>query len=359
MTRVILHVLPSNSFTKRVHMPTQKDVAKKAGVSRTSVSNFINNKGYVSAAASKRIAKAINELNYRPNVFARSLKSKNTKTIGVLFPDVDSSFSSTIIRNIEKTAHANEYNIILSITDNVPEKERENIRSLLDRCVDGFIINPTFELNTCQYQELSGKHVVYVHRCTPPVDDNAALIKLNNRSAVRLGIEYLIELGHKNIGIINGPALYASGPERFHCLIECMKSYNIPIQDRFIVTASDYSEYQGYIKTKALLHRGSLPTAIFSLCGGLSIGSLKAVRESGLRIPEDISFISFDNSNYTEYLDPPITTIMQPASEFGIVAVNTLFKMIQGEQHANNCIELIPELIIRNSCSKPESAYSM
>ncbi len=335
-----------------------KDVAKKANVSISTVSRFINKIGKTDPEIAKRISGIIKELQYKPNIIARGLKIKSTKTIGVIFPEIDYPFFSGIIKNAEKVAHKNDYNIILCNTDDNPEKERMYIETLKKRFVDGFLINHSRSENFYTLSEvLKDEKVVFVDRF--PKLKNAICVKLDNIGGITTGVEYLISLGHKRIGVIHGPLNISTDSERLEAYKMTLKKHKIQI-DKTIIQASDYSVFNGYEKTLKLLQMENRPTAILPMCGKLSIGALHAIREMNLKIPDDISIISFDNSNYTALIDPPITTLEQPVCEFGKISMETLIKLIHGEKIEKKKIELKPEFLIKHSCKDiTEKSYAI
>jgi LacI family transcriptional regulator len=178
-------------------MTTQKVVAKKANVSVATVSRYINDVGYISPEVKGRIKKAIKELNYKPNLVARSLKMRSSKTIGLVFPDIKNPFFIELVRRAEEVAYNNGYNIILCITENRLDREKLYLLDVLKgKMVDGYIIIPATSEDSRLYEVLKGESVVFVDRSTGLEDE--ILIKLDNVQGVRLAIEYLLELNHRD-----------------------------------------------------------------------------------------------------------------------------------------------------------------
>lgn len=330
-------------------MTTQKVVAKEANVSVATVSRYINNVGYISPEVKRRIKKAIEELNYKPNLVARSLKLKNSKTIGLVFPDIKNPFFINLVRRAEEVAYNNGYNIILCITENKLDREKLYLDVLKGKLIDGYIIIPASSEDSSFYKVLEGENVVFVDRSTGLEDE--ILIKLDNVRGARLAIEHLLDLNHRKIGVINVPLNITTGYERFEGYKEVLAEHGIELQAEYIKNA-DFSIESSYEKTLEVLRLKNRPTAIVTMGGLATIGALKAVKESGYGIPGDVSLVSFDDSEYSDLLNPPITTIAQPADEFGIRAAEILVNLINGRKPRPKVMILEPKLIIRESCRK-------
>ncbi len=331
-------------------MTTQKVVAQKANVSVATVSRYINDVGYISPEVKGRIKKAIKELNYKPNLVARSLKMRSSKTIGLVFPDIKNPFFIELVRRAEEVAYNNGYNIILCITENRLDREKRYLLDVLKgKMVDGYIIIPATSEDSRLYEVLKGESVVFVDRSTGLEDE--ILIKLDNVQGVRLAIEYLLKLNHRKIGVINVPLDITTGYERFEGFKAVLAENGIELQAEYIKYA-DYSIESAYEKTWEVLRLKNKPTAILTMSGLTTIGALKAIKESGQSIPGDISLISFDDFEYSDLLNPPITTVKQPADEFGIRAAEILINLIKGKKPRENHLILKPKLIIRESCRK-------
>lgn len=330
-------------------MATQRDVAKKAGVSIATVSRAINDKGYVSPEVRKRISRAIFALGYKPNLVARSLKLKKTRTIGLIFPDIENPFFISLIRKAEEVAHRNGYSVILCNTENKTEKERIYIDVLLGRLIDGFIIIPSSSTNSRMYDALKKEKVVFVDR-TSGVEDEIC-ITLDNVGGVMLAVDHLVGLGHRRIGIVNVPLDITTGADRFEGYKKGLAAHGLAL-DPSIVGFADFTPEAARAQTAAMFRNERRPTAVLPMSGPTTIGVLTAVKESRLKIPEDVSVIGFDEFAHAPLLDPPLTTISQPAYEFGTTAMETLLKLVRGQRVRRGRIELKPTLILRESCGK-------
>jgi DNA-binding LacI/PurR family transcriptional regulator len=331
-------------------MVTQREVAKRARVSVATVSRLINEKVYVSPRVRDRIQRAIRDLGYKPNLVARSLKLSKTKTLGLIFPDIENAFFISLIKKAEEVAHDNHYSVILCNTENKPEKEKMYIDVLTGRLIDGYIIIPSISNNPDAYQALRDKKVVFVDRISGL--DGEICIKLDNIGAVMTAVDYLVELGHRRIGIINVPLQITPGAERFEGYKLGLKKHGIPFDDDLVRFAGFLPE-TGYSKTNELLSLKHRPTALLPMGGPTTIGALKAIRELGLVIPSDVSVIGIDDFTCAELLNPPLTIIAQPAYEFGTLAINMLLHIMRGKSVSQRLVELEPRLVLRESCGKP------
>jgi len=330
-------------------MTTQKVVAKKANVSIATVSRYINKVGNISPEVKSRIEKAIREINYKPNLVARSLKLKSSKTIGLVFPDISNQFFIKLVRHAEEVAYHHGYNIILCITENKLDREKLYLDVLKGKLVDGFLIIPSSSVDSRRYEVLEGENVVFLDRSSGLAD--TILIKLDNELGVRLAIEHLLDLNHRRIGVISAPLEVSTGYERFEAYKLILAEYGIELQAEHTKFAG-YSIESSYKKTLEVLRLTDRPTAIVTMCGPTTLGALKAIREANLTIPDDISIISFDDFESAALMNPPITVVSQPADEFGIRGAEILVNLINGRKPRPRQLNLEPELIIRESCKK-------
>jgi LacI family transcriptional regulator, galactose operon repressor len=328
---------------------TQKDVAKLANVSIATVSRYINKVGYISPEVKERIQIAIDQLEYKPNLLARSLKLKKSHIIGLIFPDIDNPFFIELIKNVENAAHSLGYNVILCNTQNNLEEEKIYIEMLTGKMVDGYIIIPSISDSPEVYDALKGEKVVFVDRTCGL--DNKPSILLDNRFGVSSAVDYLVSLGHRRIGSVHVPINVTTGLERFNSFLEVCSHHRLDVEEEIIKNA-DFTIESSYFKTMELLDLGKPPTAIMTMSGLTTIGALKAIREKKLNIPNDISIIGFDEFEYIPLFDPPITTVVQPVSKFGNEAMRILFRLLEKKSVKKKKIFLKPELIIRQSCKK-------
>lgn len=330
-------------------MATLIDVAKAANVSVATVSRHINRKGYISPQIKKRVRKAIHELDYKPNLVARSLKLKRSKTIGLVFPSIEDPFFSFVISKAEQVANDHDYSVILCVTEYDLEKEKMYLSVLKDRFIDGYLILPANTVDPDHYKVLEGDKVVFVDQ-SPGVAQEVC-VKIDNVEGVKKGVEYLFECGHTRIGFINLPLEMTTGFERFEGVKKAYTDHNLPLNSNYIkFSDSQLRVEDGYKQTIELLNAPDRPTAIFPMNGPLTIGALKAIKEMRLKIPDEISIIGFDDHVFAGLLDPPLTVVAQPVCDLGIIAMETLIGNIRTKRIEPAKTILSAKLIIRNSC---------
>lgn len=326
------------------------DVAKLANVSKSTVSQYLNKRyEYMSEETKKRIAEAIEQLQYRPNVIARSLKQKSTATIGVIVFNILHMLTTQVLRAIEDMCQQHGFHVIVCNTDDDPEKERQYIDMLWAKQVDGFIIFPTGK-NVDLYKRMIEARlpVVFVDRTVEGIDVDAVL--LDNERAVQLGMHYLIEQGYKHIGLVAPPFAPHVIPrtERINAFRYALREANLPIKEEWIIT-EQVKHISG--RLDALLQRNKLPEAIFAINDLTLMEVLTFVKKHQLSIPNDVALISIDDVPFASVYTPSLTTIAQPTFEMGKKAAERLFMQMNGET-SPQMFRLAPKLIERDSAKK-------
>ena len=331
-----------------------KDVAKKAGVSRTTVSRVLGDFPGVREKTRKKVLKAVSELNYEINAVARNLRQKKTNSIGIIVGNVLSQFYSVIAKSVEDTANKFGYNTILCNGDENPEKELNYLKVLKSNRVDGIILTPTGK-NSEYVQHLikSGTKVVLLDRLIEGVDCDTVLV--DNANGAYQAVKHLIDQGYRKIGIVNGYLDRTTGVERLKGYLQAIKEANIT-RDDDLIKIGDFKKESGEELTKELLEQPNRPEAIFTTNIDMSMGALIAIKEMGLTIPKDIAIVCFDDSDWASILEPPLTVIRQPVYQLGSTAAELLIKKIENKKtslsHKPKIITLLTELVIRNSTKK-------
>ncbi len=333
---------------------TIEDVAKKAKVSKATVSRVLNNtSSYIREETKDRVLKAIKEMDYRPNIIAASLKKKKTNTIGVIISNILNPFFTAVVRGIEDKANRHGYNVILCNTDENSKKEREYLQVLRAKQVDG-LIAATSGGNIDLFQTLKGEKsppVVLIDRYLKEIEFDAVVV--NNQESAYQATKYLVDLGHKKIAMISAPLLDIS------TRLERVEGYRKALEDNGIkvnqglIKICNYKKSNGYIKAMQLLTGRYAPTAIFVTNNLVALGALIAIKEKRLRIPQDISFLMFDDLDWTPHFNPALTTVAQPAYMIGSKSVDIFLKKIRRKKKKCEIIILKTELIIRESCGPP------
>ena len=324
------------------------DLAEKTGYSISTVSRVLNGKGdeyRISKSTVEKILHMAEEINYKPNLIAQSLRNNTTHTIGLLIPHIDNPFFANIANVLIREAQKFGYIVILIDTMESPSFESEAINSLLARSIDGIIIVPTGEDPT-KLEEVNLKTpIVLIDRYFK--HHNLPFVSTDNYKGAYQGTKLLLESGHRRILCIQGPKISITTKERIRGFMDAMQEYGR--QDEALIRGNDFSIKNGYIETKLILSSEIKPTAIFALSNTILLGVLKALNEHKLIIPKDMSVISFDDNLYLDYLNPPITRIVQPIEEIGIIAVKILMQKIAEEKNIHSEILLQPTIYKRDS----------
>ncbi len=330
-------------------MATIKDVAKRAGVSTTTVSHVINKTRFVAEETKASVWLAIKELSYSPSAVARSLKVNHTKSIGLLATSSESPYFAEIIQSIESCCYAKGYTLILCNTYNDLEKQQAYISMLAQKRVDGLLVMCS-EYPEALLELLEGYRSIpmVVMDWGIPRRDFTDSIQDNAELGGYMATRYLIERGHRDIGAITGQLAKNTGGGRHRGFLRAMEEAKIAVHDEWIVLG-DFEPESGYHAMHQILAQKQRPTAIF--CGGdiMAMGAICAADEMGLRVPHDISVIGYDNVRNARYFTPALTTIHQPKERLGAMAIDMLLDKIINKREAPQTIEVRPQLVERRS----------
>ena len=307
-------------------MPTIREVAARAGVSPTTVSHVINNTRFVSADARQRVLDAMAELNYRPNVLARSLRRGETRTLGLILPDSANPFFAEIARAIEDSAFRNGYNVILGNSENELTKEQVYVDVLVNKQVDGLIFVATGDHSPSLEQLVrDGLPVVVVDRRLTGLDVDTVLT--DNLQGGLTATRYLLDLGHRRIACITGPSNLTPSAERVIGYRQALQERSLPV-DESLIRKGDFHPHSGYLTVSQLLHSAPRPTAFFICNDMMAIGALRALAEAGLQVSQDCSLVGYDDIELASYVTPPLTTIRQDKNAMADAAVQLLLERI-------------------------------
>ncbi|GIM44832.1 LacI family transcriptional regulator [Collibacillus ludicampi] len=327
-----------------------EDVAKLAGVSKSTVSQYLNKRyEYMSIETRQRIEQAIKETGYQRNVVARSLKVKKTHTIGVIVANILHYFSTAISRGIEDYCNKHGFNVIVCNADDNPVKEREYIEMLLAKQVDGLILASTNENNDLLKKLVEGGFpLVLVDRKLDGIEADGVFS--NNVKASVDAISHFIKLGHRSIALFS-PAIkkLSQRKERYEGYLRALSQHHIEIQEQYIKFVDKISDTRKIILE--LLHLPVPPTALFCTNDLTTIETLKVLKEEKVNIPSDIAVIGFDDSPWLQLLEPPLTTVVQQTYDMGVKSAELLLNKIENP-HSKHCTVHIMDcqLIVRESC---------
>lgn len=328
---------------------TLSTISERTGYSITTISRVLSGKSKkyrISEKTAERILQEAKRCNYSPNIIAQNLRTNKTNTIGVLMPSVANPYFAEMAGVIISEANSRRYTSIVIDSMEDEENQRHNLATLIARKVDGIIAAPCGS-DCSLFEEIRKMQIPLVLIDRFFSDTHISYVTTNNYLGGLEGTNMLIRNGHKNIACIQGAKSSMPNRKRVAGYMEALK--HAGLQDNAILVGDEFSIQNGYMETKLLLGRKPRPTAIFSLSNTIGLGAMKAIREAGLKIPDDISIVSFDNNIYMDYLTPPISRVGQPVEEMAKLAVRLLMECIESKKNICTQLELSPELISRDS----------
>ncbi len=330
---------------------TIKDVARVAQVSTTTVSHVINGTRFVDPLTKERVDDALKQLEYHPNSLARSLRSGITKVIGLIVPDISNQFFSEIARKIEDFGFHEGYSVVLCNSDDDPAKQVSYIHTLQAKQVDGIIfISSGSEPDDLARLVENNIPLVVADREVPL--ELADVVLLNNEKAGYDATRHLVELGHTAIACLTGPNHLTPSMQRMEGYRRCLREHGIPFRPE-LVAKGDFHFESGRDAVQRLLHSPRAPSAVFALNDMMAIGAIAAANDLGVRVPEDLSIIGFDNIALGTVVTPALTTMAQPIAELAYQAINLLLDRLNGaRQDMNQRIILDATLVVRGSTAK-------
>ncbi len=329
-----------------------QDVAREAKVSTATVSRALNKSANVKKSTAERVLAAAKKLDYKPDRVARRMRVKTTDSliIGLIITDIGNPFFSDLSRGVEDVSHRFKNAVMISNTDENPEKEKFYIDSMLSEKVSGFIIAPTSgNINYLQELSRDGFPMVCVDRKPSGLDMDSVLI--NNEKGAYIAVKRLLELGHKRIGIINGIKGLSTTDERYKGYKKALKEANLSLVSDLVVF-ENYKESGGKHGMQTFLSLDEPPTAVFSTNNLMTLGCIEEIKKQNLIIPNDIALIGFDDMSWSNALNPPLTAVKQPGYELGVNAAELLMKRLNNPNLNTTNIMLNPELVVRESCGK-------
>jgi len=324
-------------------MPSIKDVAKKARVSTATVSRVLANNTPVRSETRERVMQAIEELDYRPNLIARSLRSQKSAKIGLVVSDIRNPFFTAIGRAVEDAAYEQGYSVLMCNTDENPEKEKMYLNILHDESVAGVIFSPTQQISESTEKFHSRIPFVIIDRTVKT--EKADMVLLDNVSAAHELASHLIENGYRKIAGLFGNAS-TTGIDRQRGFQNALHEQDLePASVHFVEPRIKH----GYEMTTELLEQTDRPDAIFTSNSLLTAGAFQAIRDCGLSVPDEIALVGFDETTWGALVDPPITLIAQPTEEIGRTATELLFQRIAEPERASKTVILKGKMLVRGS----------
>jgi DNA-binding LacI/PurR family transcriptional regulator len=332
--------------------PTQKELAKLAGVSSGTVSNVISGSLRVNEQSRKKVLEAIRILNYQPNLIARSLRTNRTHTLGIVVPDITIPFFPKVIRGAESAARERGYFLIVLDSEGSALREADMIALLRAQRVEGIL------LVTAGGQELSSERLASLTSSSPivcldrlPVGLDVDSVCVDDCGAAEMAISHLMRMGHTKIATITGPLTLLNEQERLRGYRQALQKGGIPVQPSLIWSGSFEQEHVAGMCQNGLLQPADRPSALFATNGVTGLAALRSLYAVGLSTPKDFSFVTFDELTSEEFFRPGITSVVQPTFDMGYRAIEVLLKRIEEGKTENQRekVRLPATLTVRES----------
>ncbi|MEB5974312.1 ribose operon transcriptional repressor RbsR [Pantoea dispersa] len=325
-----------------------KDVARLAGVSTSTVSHVINNNRFVSEQVRDRVEQAIRELNYAPSALARSLKIKQTRTIGMLLTASSNPFYSEVVRGVENSCYERGYSLILCNTEGDEERMNRSLETLMQKRVDGLLM-------MCTETHLPSAEILNRYPSVPmvmmdwaPFEGRGDIIQDNALLGGELATQHLIDRGYTRIACIAGPQDKTPARLRLDGFHQAMAASGLAVPPGYVVDG-DFEFQGGFNAMNQLLALDPPPQAVFTSNDAMAVGVYHALYQAGLRVPQDMAVMGYDNIELARYLTPPLSTVHQPKDELGELAIDTLIHRMSDPDASQQTLVLTPELVERGS----------
>ena len=334
--------------TRRTQVATIKDVAAEAGVSTATVSRVMSSANGVTRRARERVMRAVGKLDYHPNRLARHLRAGRRKIIGVIIPDLQNPFFPGVVHGVEAVLYTAGYTLMLGHSDGLAEREQRHMAVLRGEGAAGLVLIPDNGPGA-SYEPLQSWDIPVVAVDRRPRHLQVDLVTTSNREGVREAVAHLISHGYKDIALIGGPPGLSVSQERLAGYQEALRAARLPLPEAFVV-AGDFRQESGRLAMTRLLALPKPPRAVLSANNLMTLGALETIHEQGLRIPEDVAVIGFDDMSWAASLRPSLTAVVQPDEELGRAAAQLLLERIKDPTRLTRHIVLPTRLTIRASC---------
>lgn len=313
---------------------TIKDIARETGLSLATISKYING-GNLREKNRVAIERAIKKLDYHVNEYARGLKSKKSRTVGMVLPELSNLFNMKIVSVIERILQEQGYSVIICDSQNNLEQEARSVEFLLSKQVDGIINIPMG--NSSSHLTPAVEHQIPILLLDRPLDklnDVVSCVLIDNQRAARMAVRRLLDAGHRSIGVVVGPAGVYTAEMRLKGYREALEEYGIPFEERLVARASLTVE-GGYRQMRRLLKESKDMTAVFVTNYEMTLGALIALNKEGVQIPQELSIVGFDNiMDLSRVFRPSLTIVSQPMEQIGIQAARLMLERLSGDASA-------------------------
>jgi LacI family transcriptional regulator len=335
---------------------TMREIAERARVSIGTVSHVINDTAKVRPQLRERVLEAVQSLGYQPSALAQGLRKKRTNMLGMVIPDITNPFFPGVVRGVEDVAYKRSFRLILCNADNDPSKEASYVRQLRSYHIAGLLIIPAAGPDIAGHLRAyttASVPVVCIDRVPEGWKGDSVLVA--NEEGAYLATKHLLDQGHRRLGVITGPLNLTNAEERLKGFTRALREAGIKIDPEFVQEAQ-FDSASGYQAAFRLLRMLPRPTAIFACNDLIAFGLLQAVRELGLRCPDDVSIAGFDSLEFTNFTDPSLTSVYQPGYQLGATAARLLLQRVDGMRSAPKQVSLPTELRKRNSVGPPAAS---
>jgi LacI family transcriptional regulator len=323
------------------------EIAKRAGVSTATVSRTINGSGKVSPKTAEKVLQIVNSMGYHPSSYARTLASGRSHVIGLIISDIVNPFFPELVGSFEEIALENGLEVIVANTGYDAERMSRSARRMIERKAEGVAVM-TSEMEEGFIAQLKTQRIPMVFLDTGQVGLRTSNIEIKYESGINEAVAHLVHLGHKRIGFISGPLQYASALVRQAAFLKCLDEYNL-LRDEDLLQVGNFKIDGGEAAMKRLLHLEKRPTAVMASNDLTAIGAMRAAVQAGLRVPEDISIIGFDDIDICQITQPPLTTIQISRQNLAEKAFDALASIMKGKSKRGRHYALETRLIIRGS----------
>jgi LacI family transcriptional regulator len=340
---------------KRSSHVTLEDIAKKLKVSRVTVSKALRGHTDISDETSKKVRRMAKELGYSPNYMARNLSARRSNMLGFVVPKIAHFFFGSLIEAVYNTAFENNYETILTVSQENEEREKKHIETLISMRVDGIIVSisqETKNLDVFQWVKKMGVPLLFVDRMPEPMLPGFSTVMIDDRQGARNAVEHaIVNAGHRKLGFIGGANPWINiGKNRLLGFEEALKNHNIPVRQEWIVPGG-FGTKDGYEGFMQLYKKGPLPEFIFAATYPVALGVYEAAKKLSLKIPDDIDVMCFGDSDMSHLLSPALSCVNQPTRELGITAVHTILDAIKSHEKQKESHIVIPAgLTLRETC---------
>ncbi|WP_086580707.1 DNA-binding transcriptional regulator CytR [Serratia marcescens] len=337
---------------KELSMATMKDVAEMAGVSTATVSRALMNPEKVSTPTRQKVEQAVLAVGYSPHALSRNIKRNESRTILVIVPDICDPFFADVIQGIEQTAAQQGYLVLIGDCAQQNQQERTFVNLIITKQIDGMLLlgsNLPFDASKEEQRNLPP--MVMANEFAPELE--LPTVHIDNLTAAFEAVHYLHQLGHRQIACVAGPEQMPLSHYRLQGYVQALRRNGITVESSYI-TRGDFTYEAGAQALTALMAQPKPPTAVFCHSDVMAIGVLSEAKKMGLRVPQDLSIVGFDDLKLAQYCDPPLTTVAQPRFQIGQQAMLLLLEQLNGQTVASGSRLLDSELIIRGSTAAPK-----